>query len=79
MDKSTIEKPMTAAELAELVPLHSVTLLRWAREGRIPHRRLSARKVVFLPSEINKWLASGSNLYTEAVGHAASTHEREAA
>jgi hypothetical protein len=31
----------------------------WAREGRNPHRRLSPRKIVFLLSEINAWLASG--------------------
>lgn len=65
-----IEKPLTTAELAEVVPLHPVTILRWARDGRIPHRRLSARKIVFLPSEINKWLASGSG-YSEPAVHAA--------
>lgn len=54
-----IEVPLTAAQLAPLLDLHVVTLLRWAREGRIPHRRLSARKVVFLPSEVRAWLSSG--------------------
>jgi len=48
-----------------------VTILRWARERRIPHHRLSARKIVFLPSEISHWLASGSGLYAVPVGHAA--------
>jgi predicted DNA-binding transcriptional regulator AlpA len=66
-----IERPLTAQQLAEIVPLHHVTILRWAREGRIPHRRLSARKIVFLPSEINTWLSSGAQFYTEGVGHAA--------
>lgn len=57
--KPTIETVLTAQELSRVVPLHPVTILRWAREGRIPHRRLSARKIVFLPSEVNDWLASG--------------------
>lgn len=67
----TIEVPLTAQELSRIVPLHPVTILRWAREGRIPHRRLSARKVLFLPSEINKWIASGSNLYPDSAVRAA--------
>ena len=67
-----IEVPLTAQQLATIVRLHPVTLLRWAREGKIPHRRLSARKIVFLPSEINRWLAGGgSGLYALPVGHAA--------
>lgn len=70
---------LTAQELSGIVPLHPVTILRWAREGKIPHRRLSARKIVFLPSEINAWLASGSTLYTDPATRAASTDEREAA
>jgi predicted DNA-binding transcriptional regulator AlpA len=75
-----IEAPLTAQQLSQIVPLHSVTILKWAREGKIPHRRLSARKVLFLPSEINAWLASGSDyLYAGPVDHAASTEEREAA
>ena len=74
-----VEVPLTARQLATIVPLHPVTLLRWAREGKIPHRRLSARKIVFLPSEINEWLASGSILYPTYAGRAASTEESEAA
>ena len=70
---------LTAQELSRIVPLHPVTILRWAREGKIPHRRLSARKIVFLPSEINTWLASGPTLYTEPATRAASTDEGEAA
>jgi predicted DNA-binding transcriptional regulator AlpA len=66
-----IERPLSAAELAPIIGLHSVTILRWARERRIPHHRLSARKIVFLPSEISHWLTSGSGLYAVPVGHAA--------
>jgi excisionase family DNA binding protein len=62
---------LTAQELASIVPLHSGTILRWAREGRIPHRRLSARKIVFLLSEVNAWLASGSSLYSDPAARAA--------
>ncbi|WP_433965991.1 helix-turn-helix domain-containing protein [Tunturiibacter gelidiferens] len=77
---SSIETPVTAQELSRLVPLHPVTILRWAREGRIPHRRLSARKIIFLPSEINAWLASNSvYAYTEPVSCVASPEERKAA
>jgi excisionase family DNA binding protein len=75
---STIERPLTAQQLSKLVPLHPVTLLRWAREGRIPHRRLGPRRVIFLPSEINAWLASGSQVYTEPATRAAQP-ERTAA
>jgi excisionase family DNA binding protein len=54
-----IERPLTASELAPLIHLHRETILKWARENRIPHRRLGARKIVFVPSEINRWLSSG--------------------
>lgn len=74
-----VRPTLTAQELSRLIPLHPVTILRWARERKIPHRRLSARKIVFLPDEINAWLASGSNLYPVNVSCVASTHEREAA
>jgi len=53
-----VERPLTAQELAPELGLHPVTLLRWAREGRVPCRRLSARKIVFLPSDINHWLTT---------------------
>ena len=66
----TTDLYLTAQEAAKIVRIHSVTLLRWAREGRVPHRRLSARKVVFGLSQINAWLASGSN-YTDSAVHAA--------
>jgi excisionase family DNA binding protein len=68
---SAVSTVLTARELSRIVPLHAVTILRWAREGRIPSHRLSPRKVVFIPSEINEWLASGSNLYPVSAGRAA--------
>lgn len=53
-----IEVPLTAEQLSKILPLHPVTILRWAREGKIPHKRLSPRKIVFMPSEIRAWLES---------------------
>lgn len=57
---------LTAQEAAKIARIHPGTLLRWAREGRVPHRRLSARKVVFPLSKLHSWLG-----YTGSVGHAA--------
>jgi excisionase family DNA binding protein len=47
---------LTAEELSKILPLHPETIRRWAREGRIPHRRLG-RKIVFLSAEIDTWLS----------------------
>jgi len=52
------EPLLTAAEAARLLNIHPVTLLRWAREGSVPHRRLG-RKVVFRASELNSWWTNG--------------------
>jgi excisionase family DNA binding protein len=60
---------LTAREAAVVVRMHPVTLLRWAREGKVPHRRLSARKILFPLSQLTAWLETGS--YTDPVGHAA--------
>ena len=53
-ENSSFEPLLTAVEAGHLLGLHPVTLLRWAREGRIPHRRLG-RKVTFRTSELNSW------------------------
>ncbi|MEO8736972.1 MAG: helix-turn-helix domain-containing protein [Edaphobacter sp.] len=50
---------LTAKEAAQIARLHPVTLLRWAREGRVPHRRLSSRKIVFPRNQLTAWLESG--------------------
>lgn len=55
---STTDLFLTAAEAAKIARLHPVTLLKWAREGKVPHRRLSARKVVFPLSQLTGWLAA---------------------
>ena|ERR1017187_47101 len=52
------EPLISGATAAEMLNLHPVTLLRWAREGRVPHHRLG-RRVVFRLSELDQWLSSG--------------------
>src|SRR5260370_6529985 len=52
------EPLLTSVDAARLLSLHPVTLLRWAREGRIPHLRLG-RKVMFRASELSSWCTSG--------------------
>jgi len=59
---------LTAKEAARIARIHPVTLLRWARQGRVPHRRLGARKVLFPSQQFNEWLESG---YTDSAVHAA--------
>ncbi len=61
------EPLLTSAEAARLLNFHPVTLLRWAREGSVPHRRLG-RKVLFRASELNSWCANG---YTNSAVRAA--------
>lgn len=65
---TVVERPLSARELAFILGLHPVTLLKWARQGKLPCHRLGARKVVFLPREINQWLATG---YAGGAGRAA--------
>lgn len=59
-----IETPLRAGELAKILPLHPVTILKWAREGEIPHKRLGPRTIVFMPSEIRVWLESKNESYS---------------
>lgn len=53
---ATTDSFLTAKEAAQIARMHPVTLLRWAREGRVPHRRLSARKIVFPLGQLTAWL-----------------------
>jgi excisionase family DNA binding protein len=64
---TTIDLYLTAKEAARIVNLHPVTLLKWAREGDVPHIRLSPRKILFPLSRLNQWLAD----YTKCVSRAA--------
>jgi excisionase family DNA binding protein len=61
------ESLLAPALAARLLDIHPVTLLRWAREERIPCHRIG-RKVKFRASELNAWLASG---YTKRAVRAA--------
>jgi excisionase family DNA binding protein len=56
------EPLISAAEAAQLLGIHPVTVLRWAREGRVPHLRLG-RKVKFRVSDLNSW---SSTIYTDS-------------
>lgn len=54
----SFEPLLTAIDASKLLKLHPVTLLRWAREKRVPHLRLG-RKVMFRASELDSWCNSG--------------------
>lgn len=41
-----------ADEMAEILGAHPKTVLRWAREGRIPCIRIGGRVVRFRPAEV---------------------------
>jgi excisionase family DNA binding protein len=57
------EPLLSAEEAAKLLRMHPVTLLRWAREGRLPHRRFGGR-VFFRASELDAWCAAGCTITT---------------
>jgi excisionase family DNA binding protein len=61
------ESLLSPALAARLLDIHPVTLLRWAREDRVPCHRIG-RKVKFRVSELNAWLATG---YTKRAVRAA--------
>ena len=45
-----------AREIATLCGVTLQTILKWARENRIPHHRISARCLRFDLGEVNAWL-----------------------
>jgi excisionase family DNA binding protein len=55
------EPLLTSVDAGKLLSLHPVTILRWAREGKIPHLRLG-RKVMFRASELNSWCINGYSI-----------------
>ena len=61
-DTFTFEPLISATDAGKLLGIHPVTVLRWAREGRIPHRRLG-RKVKFRKTELDSWQTT---LYTDS-------------
>lgn len=55
------EPLLSVADAAHLLHIHPSTLLRWAREGRVPHKRLSARKIVFPVGQLRAWIEADYN------------------
>lgn len=49
------EPLLSADEAANLLTIHTNTLLLWARTGRIPCLRMG-RRVAFRASQLNTWL-----------------------
>jgi excisionase family DNA binding protein len=70
----SFEPLISAVEAGQLLGVHPVTLLRWAREGRIPHSRLG-RKVKFRVSELNSWART---LYTGSAVRVAQPYREKA-
>jgi excisionase family DNA binding protein len=53
-EKTTFEPLLSAEEAAELLGIHVNTLRLWAREGKVPSRRMG-RRVTFRKSQLNRW------------------------
>ena len=45
-----------AKDIAKLANVTLQTVLKWARENKIPHHRISARCLRFSIEEVNHWL-----------------------
>ncbi len=45
-----------ARDVANMANVSLQTVLKWAREGKIPHHRISPRCLRFSIEEINHWL-----------------------
>ena len=54
---SPLERLLTVGELSELLQLHTKTVKRMARDGRVPSLRVAGR-LRFRPSDIASWLAA---------------------
>jgi excisionase family DNA binding protein len=52
------EPLLTPDAAASLLQIHRGTLLRWARENRIPSLRLTSRKIAFRASDLDAWLTN---------------------
>lgn len=49
------ERPLNSKEAAEFLSIHPKTLERFAREGRVPARRIG-KLLRFYTSELDAWL-----------------------
>jgi len=65
---------LTALEAANELRIHPGTILRWAREGFIPHVKLG-RRVLFSESRLKLWIES---IYTGSAILIASTERKTA-
>lgn len=45
-----------AKDIAAMANVSLQTVLKWARENKIPHHRISARCLRFSVEEVNAWL-----------------------
>jgi excisionase family DNA binding protein len=61
LNSVAFERLLSAAVAGGMLSIHPVTLLRWAREGRVPYHRLG-RRVAFRASELDSWLNSASSI-----------------
>jgi predicted DNA-binding transcriptional regulator AlpA len=50
------ERPVTAREMAPHVGISPAVLLRWARQGKVPSKKLPSGAVRFYHSEMDTWL-----------------------
>jgi excisionase family DNA binding protein len=55
-DGPRVRRCVTTEELCAYLQVHPTTVRRWARQGRLRHIRLSANRVVFEWSEIERFL-----------------------
>jgi excisionase family DNA binding protein len=51
---------MTAREVSEVVGHSPATVLRWAREGKLPAVRLPSNAIRFVPEEFERWMRARS-------------------
>jgi excisionase family DNA binding protein len=65
-DEFSFEKLLSANEAAELLRIHVNTLRLWAREGKVPSRRIG-RRLMFRASVLNRWLEEESSYTDNAV------------
>jgi len=55
--QNTTERLLTAREVADRLSVSVETVLRWARDGRLPSVQLSNRAVRFHRDDLDAWLA----------------------
>ena len=68
--ESELEPLVRASKVAKLLDVSSKTVLRWAKLGTLPHRRLNDTTVRFLLPEVRTWVdcqgADGCRCWTSS-------------